>query len=129
MLRTLSSYLLLGLFLLQFSTKLFIEIDFLINQTDIIENLCENKDKPELKCNGKCYLMKQMQENERLFENQSDESDNKTQNYLKSMEYVEVDPSENVSPIFVSTSDRNFSRGLSSLADGFINLVFHPPLT
>ena len=23
-----------------------------------IENLCENIDKPELQCNGKCYLMK-----------------------------------------------------------------------
>lgn len=27
----------------------------------IIENFCENTDKPEMKCNGKCHLNKQIQ--------------------------------------------------------------------
>lgn len=29
---------------------------------DFIERLCENKDRPELNCDGKCYLAKMLQE-------------------------------------------------------------------
>lgn len=32
-----------------------------INQSYITETLCENKDKPKMHCNGKCYLNKQLQ--------------------------------------------------------------------
>ncbi|MEQ3656569.1 MAG: hypothetical protein ABNH00_11950 [Dokdonia sp.] len=34
--------------------------DYVANYDYIIKVLCENKDKPELKCNGKCYLSKQL---------------------------------------------------------------------
>lgn len=30
------------------------------NRAYIAENLCENRDKPQMKCNGKCYLKKKM---------------------------------------------------------------------
>ena len=36
--------------------------DYWVNYEYIVENLCENKDKIELQCNGKCYLFKQLQE-------------------------------------------------------------------
>lgn len=35
--------------------------EYLVNQDYIAEFLCINKDKPELSCNGKCYLAKQLQ--------------------------------------------------------------------
>ncbi|MEM9649849.1 MAG: hypothetical protein AAF969_15325 [Bacteroidota bacterium] len=38
--------------------------DFLLNQEYIKEFLCINKEKPKLACNGKCYLMQQLQENQ-----------------------------------------------------------------
>jgi len=31
---------------------------FKINQSNIIENFCVNKERPQMKCNGKCYLKK-----------------------------------------------------------------------
>ena len=34
-------------------------MDYLINYDYISEELCENKEKPQLECNGKCYLAKQ----------------------------------------------------------------------
>ena len=34
-----------------------------IDQLDFIEQFCVNKDKPEMKCNGKCHLKKVAQEN------------------------------------------------------------------
>jgi hypothetical protein len=36
-------------------------IDYVVNQDYIAEFLCINKDKPELECNGKCHLKKELQ--------------------------------------------------------------------
>jgi len=35
-------------------------VEYTLNYDYIVENLCENKEKPILKCNGKCYLAKQI---------------------------------------------------------------------
>ncbi len=34
--------------------------EYVVNYDYIVENLCENKDKPQLNCDGKCYLAKQL---------------------------------------------------------------------
>lgn len=36
--------------------------DYVINQDYIAEYLCINKDKPEMHCDGKCYLMQMLAE-------------------------------------------------------------------
>ena len=38
-------------------------VDYAINYEYISKVLCENKAKPELQCNGKCYLMKELAKN------------------------------------------------------------------
>lgn len=35
-------------------------MDYAVNYNFISKNLCENKKKPELLCNGKCYLKKEI---------------------------------------------------------------------
>lgn len=35
-------------------------INYGINKNEIIEEFCENKDKPQLNCEGKCHLTKQL---------------------------------------------------------------------
>ena len=35
-------------------------INYAVNYDYIVENLCENKEKPELMCNGKCYVRKEL---------------------------------------------------------------------
>lgn len=35
-------------------------VDYMVNYDYISKVLCENKAKPELKCNGKCHLMKEL---------------------------------------------------------------------
>lgn len=37
-------------------------LDYMINYDYIAEALCENRDKPYLECNGKCYLADQLQQ-------------------------------------------------------------------
>jgi len=54
-------------------TRLFIYAGYEVNQKYIAEKLCENRDKPWLNCNGRCYLMKkikQAEEKERSAERQ-----------------------------------------------------------
>lgn len=35
-------------------------LDYIVNYEYIVAELCENKAKPELKCNGKCHLAKEL---------------------------------------------------------------------
>jgi hypothetical protein len=55
-------------------TRLYIYAGFELNRNYIATKLCENRDKPWLHCNGKCYFMKkinQAQEKEKNDERQS----------------------------------------------------------
>jgi hypothetical protein len=42
--------------------RLSIVFHFNINQNDITQQFCENKTKPELHCEGKCYLKKRLKQ-------------------------------------------------------------------
>ncbi len=35
-------------------------VEYVINYDYIVNTLCENRDRPELQCNGSCYLSKQL---------------------------------------------------------------------
>lgn len=45
-------------------SRLFIYAGFGLNQEYIASKLCENRDKPVLKCNGKCFLAKKIKQEE-----------------------------------------------------------------
>lgn len=40
-------------------------VEYLLNQDYISEFLCVNKDQPKLQCNGKCYLVKQLEKQQK----------------------------------------------------------------
>lgn len=42
----------------------FIQISYDLNKAYIAQELCVNKDRPEMKCEGKCYLNKQLTKTE-----------------------------------------------------------------
>jgi hypothetical protein len=59
-------------------------LDFELNKDYIVKNLCENRFKPELKCNGKCYLAKQLH---KVAEDKaSKEADRQEQSFKKLLE-------------------------------------------
>lgn len=60
-LKKLIAILLLHAFLLQLCNKVGILTWFKINQKEITELFCINKSKPELACDGKCYLKYKLQ--------------------------------------------------------------------
>lgn len=51
---------LLSLMLLKVCVIPLLYLDFEIRRDYIIANLCVNRSKPQLKCNGKCYLAKRL---------------------------------------------------------------------
>ena len=56
-----SSILLLLVYLSAWLKPYFPYLEYEVNKEHIAKNLCENKAKPEMKCNGKCHRTKQIQ--------------------------------------------------------------------
>lgn len=54
-------FLTFAIFVQTFSTFI-IQADFYMNRSFIAKNLCVNKDKPMMHCNGKCYLTKKLKQ-------------------------------------------------------------------
>ncbi|MDG1475963.1 MAG: hypothetical protein P8Q14_02340, partial [Vicingaceae bacterium] len=57
-----SSIIVALLFVFTINFKSFVTVSYFINQAEIIELFCINKEKPELKCDGKCHLATQLTE-------------------------------------------------------------------
>ena len=55
------THLLLNLYLLVLVLPSVPVLEYLINYNYIVNELCENRDKPVLTCNGKCYLADQVE--------------------------------------------------------------------
>lgn len=55
------SILLLSFLLIGFSVETWVLNQYLFNNADFTEKFCENKAKPELKCNGSCAMKKVLQ--------------------------------------------------------------------
>jgi hypothetical protein len=55
-------------------SRFFVFAGFEINKGYIAATLCENRAKPELHCNGKCYLMKKLKQVEQKENNQERQS-------------------------------------------------------
>ena len=53
------------IFVLQCGMKGIITTVFYFQQSTISKTLCENRDKPKMHCNGKCYLAKQLKKEEK----------------------------------------------------------------
>ena len=119
--------------LLLLSSKLvysfFWQVNFYINQQEITRLECENKDKPLMKCNGKCYLAKQLQKAEdELNEKKSKQEQSK--NTIKLMEgsaFIvpqKIAFSSNFSFQIETTNCVSYSKNLLS---GATYPIFHPP--
>lgn len=101
-------------------------LDYVINYDYIVKELCENKAKPELKCNGKCHLMKEMAkaaENEKPIN--SDKKDNSKQE-------IEVLFYNNAFVFHLKISPRFSSEKINNLYTNHYDYLsdyvfFHPP--
>ena len=118
--KLLLTHLFLNLYLLALIQPALPVIDYLVNYNYIVAELCENRDKPILACNGKCYLEKQVKE--QLNITHSDEApmppkvDFEKIISLKSKkftyQFLENRTTENNTYFFKSLVDRDFTNSL-----------------
>lgn len=62
MIRRLLTYTLITSLLLQLFSREVIVMSFQLNRDFIAKNLCVNRNRPQLNCNGKCYLAKKLKD-------------------------------------------------------------------
>ena len=63
----------LFIFMVSWLKPYFPYLDYLINKEYIANNLCENIEKPELQCDGKCHLKKEVVKAAEEFEDSENE--------------------------------------------------------
>ena len=95
-----------------------------VNKTYVAEELCQNKARPELKCNGKCYLAKQLRKAEEPVPGSTSPERSLK---LKSVDWI----AEPVAAIEISTSSDELSCPLwpeqASHLRSYTQAVFQPP--
>ncbi len=64
-------------------SRFFIYAGFEVNQKYISEKLCENRDRPWMHCNGKCFLMKKLKQAEEKEKKQ--ERENQRSHYMEAL--------------------------------------------
>lgn len=102
-------------------------LDFELNKDYIIKNLCENRFNPELKCNGQCYLAKQLH---KVAEDKaSKEAGRQEQNFKKLLEETFHHENFSFSKVFecvILTVQNKFSYKTSRYST-LTNSLFRPP--
>ena len=61
--KTIAAYFIALMVIFQSLSLLYIECEFNLNKTYIAKVLCINRDKPQMHCDGKCFLKKEMNRN------------------------------------------------------------------
>lgn len=105
--------------LLQCSIRTIIIAHFEINKEYISENLCENRNKPELHCSGKCYLEKELQKESNSIPLTELLKEKFEESYLAQTSLV-------LFSVFLDEVN-HFSLYLFKVKLLFISSIFHPP--
>lgn len=107
----------------QFLMKLGIMTYFQLNRVYITEMFCENKDRPQLNCDGQCFLAKKLQAAE---EKTSEKESTRTVN-----QQLEIPLFIISTPAFVSFIDEKPIMEIPTLIEHYSFLssstLFHPP--
>jgi hypothetical protein len=94
-----------------------------LNKKFIAEKLCENKSRPQMHCEGKCCLKKQLAKSAR------EEKDNKSSVVKNDNLVYEVVSFFNMTLSYGGSLASRFPTMQSNLHRGFHNDIFHPPLS
>ena len=96
--------------------------DFLVNNEYIREVLCVNKEKPELACGGKCYLMQQLQESQQSQEQEFPQLLHSKYEFILIKRFLRL---PKVTIAVLKTA--NFPRYMEPISSPFLLDIFHPP--
>ncbi|WP_235324472.1 hypothetical protein [Pedobacter lusitanus] len=105
-------------------SRFFIFAGFEFNKEYIASNLCINRNRPELHCNGKCYLMKKIKQAE---ENEKKEAARNNLSQLEVSFCQEPFTFSFLDPSALSISDPSFSVYAYLYTNPYIRNIFRPP--
>ncbi len=109
-------------FVAQTFSKAVICIDFYANQKYIAENLCVNKDKPQMHCCGKCQLRKRLKQEENN-DKQNPERKNENKNeVLSSKSFFATAPLINRQELCINYLELSSAKEIKMPRS-----CFHPP--
>lgn len=114
-----------GLILFKPVAQLSWEVWYYVNIDYVAEELCENQEEPELECNGKCYLAKQLAKAES--ENTPEQPDKPVNPFLQkeqAMCYCWFPPTP---VIELEELQRGLVPYTSHIKNRSLEAVFHPP--
>lgn len=120
--KSIAFLLLLAFFTSTFS-RLFVVADYYVNTERYYKN-CENKARPQLKCNGKCQMAKKVQEEEKK------EQKNPGMKFDLKSEVCTIYTSTVLQPSPSIITEREYNLiDIPSLKNGFHSRIFHPPIS
>ena len=122
--KSIISLFLLVAFSLQIGSKCIIWANYLLNKKSITEFFCINKSTPEMNCNGKCHLKKQLKE--------QDKKEQSPASSLKEVKEIQL-YNQSISITSVKNSSEDTSSELNVIyllhtSSKHTHSVFHPPL-
>jgi hypothetical protein len=113
------------LFVYTINFKSFVTVSYFVNQTEIIELFCANKDKPVLQCNGKCHLATQLAEVENDTEESPFSQSNLSYNIELNLSFATT--KIDIQPKMKEVKKANYFTKNSILCDGFFSINPPPP--
>ena len=96
-------------------------MQYVVNRKYIAENLCENRSRPELKCEGRCYLCKKLKKEEKK------DQDNPSRRIDGSFELMAFDQAEDLPILTGMAVDHQFAPYTQHIYDVYQSTCFHPP--
>ena len=100
-------------------------LEYALDYEYISTVLCENKDKPELKCNGKCYLMQALAE---ASEKEADQKKKSTTSTIELLPFI-IEVSEITIPVLIAEeTKKTFTFSTNLIAREAATGLFRPPI-
>ena len=105
-------------------SRFFVFAGFELNHKYIAENLCVNKNRPWLHCNGKCYFMKKIQQAE---ENEKKQETKKNLTRVEVSIFQEPYQVSFIEPVILETTLRTLPPYTHHYSSSYLSTIFRPP--
>lgn len=99
-------------------------LDYIVNYDYIANELCVNKAKPQMHCNGKCHLMKELA---KAAEEQKQQSDKKSAQHDAEALFCEAVADFNFSQLTIIRILKNETAYTNLYSHNAAVFFFHPP--
>jgi hypothetical protein len=114
---------LIALVLTQVFSKWLVVMEYNLNKDFIAKNLCVNRAKPKMHCNGKCQMMKRLAEEEKQ---NSDENNSSSKTKIQDIVLSDKFFKPALPALLQAKAVYNEEKPLSKYSSPFAS-IFHPP--